>query len=283
MRINAQGNLIIRSTAESGMASSSYTQIKLGTGNIGDSGDTSGGNTYIANNIYSGASNDMKFRHAGPASMIGLTGGDVRMTTHDGGGASQHGTASMVTRFFIKETGLIAVGGHTPVGMFDIRAVGGASITPTFTTPLLYTASNSGSQVHQECKVDHTSSFGLTKYVNGNGTQGSISLNSSGVAFNTSSDYRLKENVNYTWDATTRLKQLKPCRFNWISDDTNTLEDGFLAHEVSSVVPKAVFGEKDAVMPDDTIDPQQLDTGTLIPLMVKTIQELEARIATLES
>ena len=99
---------------------------------------------------------------------------------------------------------------------------------------------------------------------------------------NTSSDYRLKENVDYTWDATTRLKQLKPCRFNWIADDTNTLEDGFLAHEVSNVVPNAISGEKDAVMPDDSIDPQAIDQSKLVPLMIKTIQELEARITTLE-
>ena len=122
----------------------------------------------------------------------------------------------------------------------------------------------------------------FTFHSNGNEV-GKIVTTTSATQYITTSDYRLKENVEYDWDATTRLKQLKPCRFNWISDDTNTLEDGFLAHEVSSVVPKAVFGEKDAVMPDDTIDPQQLDTGTLIPLMVKTIQELEARIATLES
>jgi len=88
-------------------------------------------------------------------------------------------------------------------------------------------------------------------------------------------------------NATARLKQLKPKRFNWIADDTNTTLDGFLAHEVSSVVPEAVAGEKDAVHPDGhheagEIDPQGLDYSKLVPLLVKTIQELEARITTLE-
>jgi len=96
------------------------------------------------------------------------------------------------------------------------------------------------------------------------------------------SDYRMKENVDYTWNATTRLKQLKPARYNWIADETNTLEDGFLAHEVSSVVPNAVFGEKDAVDSDGNPDMQGVDSSKLIPLLVKTIQELEARITTLE-
>jgi len=119
------------------------------------------------------------------------------------------------------------------------------------------------------------------------------STGNNATQYNTSSDYRLKENVDYTWDATTRLKQLKPVRFNWIDDDTNTLEDGFLAHEVSSVVPNAVTGEKDAVYTEEEasndihinvgdIKRQQLDHSKLVPLLVKTIQELEARITTLE-
>ena len=82
----------------------------------------------------------------------------------------------------------------------------------------------------------------------GNTEVGSIKSTGSATAFNTSSDYRLKENIDYDWDATTRLKQLKPARFNWIADDTNTLEDGFLAHEVSSIVPEAITGTKDAAI-----------------------------------
>jgi len=151
---------------------------------------------------------------------------------------------------------------------------------------------------------------------------GSIKSTGSATAFNTSSDYRLKENVDYTWDATTRLKQLKPARFNWIADDTNTLEDGFLAHEVSSIVPEAITGTKDAATTltkavigehgnviaenieesawtagkaNGTYDAettwhaskvnptyQQIDLGKLVPLLVKTVQEQEARIKALE-
>ena len=124
-----------------------------------------------------------------------------------------------------------------------------------------------------------------------NNEVGSIKSTGSATAFNTSSDYRLKENVDYTWDATTRLKQLKPARFNWIADETNTLLDGFIAHEVSSIVPEAVAGEKDAMenyIDDSTqeektrIRPQGIDQSKLVPLLVKTVQELEARIKTLE-
>ena len=113
---------------------------------------------------------------------------------------------------------------------------------------------------------------------------GQITCNGStnSVSYISSSDYRLKENVVDMTNATTRLKQLQPKRFNWISDDTNTLVDGFLAHEVSDIVPEAVVGEKDAVDEDDNPKYQGIDYGKLVPLLVKTIQELEARIATLE-
>jgi hypothetical protein len=147
----------------------------------------------------------------------------------------------------------------------------------------------------------------LVVFSDASGTDcGSIDLNASGntVAYTTSSDYRLKENVSYDFDATTRLKQLKPARFNFIADADTTV-DGFLAHEVSSVVPEAITGEKDAVkiwkegeeLPEGVsvgdnkldengntiIDAQGIDQSKLVPLLVKTIQELEARITTLET
>jgi hypothetical protein len=132
---------------------------------------------------------------------------------------------------------------------------------------------------------------------------GTISVTGSSTAFNTSSDYRLKENVTYDFDATARLKQLKPCRFNFIADKDTTV-DGFIAHEVSDIIPEAVIGKKDAMtkevlyvdddeIPDgkkigdvkeaSKIDAQGIDQSKIVPLLVKTIQELEARITTLEN
>ena len=130
-------------------------------------------------------------------------------------------------------------------------------------------------------------------YGSGGTGGGGITFSGSTTSYTSASDYRLKENVSYDWDATTRLKQLKPARFNWISDSTNTLQDGFLAHEVSSIVPEAVTGEKDAVYTVEEaendagaeagdIKAQTIDHAKLVPLLVKTIQELEARITTLE-
>ena len=110
---------------------------------------------------------------------------------------------------------------------------------------------------------------------------GNISVASSSTSFNTSSDYRLKENVTAISDGITRLKTLKPSRFNFKVDKDTTV-DGFLAHEVTAIVPSAVVGAKDAKDSDDNPIYQQIDHSKLVPLLVKTIQELEARIATLE-
>jgi hypothetical protein len=120
------------------------------------------------------------------------------------------------------------------------------------------------------------------------GVKGSIGLTSTAVSYNTSSDYRLKENVSYDWDATERLKQLKPARFNWISDDTDTLVDGFIAHEVTTIVPNAVEGIKDEVFDNDhelAGEPkyQQVDHSKLVPLLVKAVQEQQTIIDDLKS
>ena len=105
------------------------------------------------------------------------------------------------------------------------------------------------------------------------------------TAYVTSSDYRMKENVNYSWDATTKLKQLKPAEFTWKEEfDTNkTQVQGFLAHEVSDVVPEAIIGVKDGKDKDGNPIYQGIDQSKLVPLLVRTIQELEERIASLES
>jgi cytoskeletal protein CcmA (bactofilin family) len=118
-------------------------------------------------------------------------------------------------------------------------------------------------------------------FYNGNGLVGRISTSGSATSYTTSSDYRLKENVVTEWDATTRLKQLKPSRFNFIADADTTF-DGFLAHEAQAVVPECVTGVKDEVDADGNPILQGIDQSKIVPLLVKTIQELEARITTLE-
>ena len=114
--------------------------------------------------------------------------------------------------------------------------------------------------------------------------QGSIKIQSdgSGIIIAGESDYRLKENIIDIDDGITRLKKLKPKRFNFIkakekNPTTFNTYDGFLAHEVSEVCPEAVIGEKDGK------EMQKLDPTKLITVTVAALQELIARVETLES
>ena len=104
---------------------------------------------------------------------------------------------------------------------------------------------------------------------------GGISNNWSSTTFATSSDYRLKENINYDWNGTEKLKQLKPAQFNFINNGDETVE-GFIAHETDSIAPYAIVGEKDGE------EMQSMDYGRITPILVKAIQELEERVKILE-
>jgi len=125
-------------------------------------------------------------------------------------------------------------------------------------------------------------------FSNGYGEVGSIKTNGTSTSFNTSSDYRLKENVVDMTGAMDRVNKLLPRRFNF-KVDTDTTLDGFVAHEVAEVVPEAISGEKDGVNGDGSINPQGIDQAKLVPLLtgalkeaITKIESLETRIKTLE-
>jgi len=110
-----------------------------------------------------------------------------------------------------------------------------------------------------------------------NVTVGSISVTGSATTYATSSDYRLKENVDYDFTALDRVAQLKPARFNFIATPTVTV-DGFVAHEVQDIVPEAIIGEKDAVDDEGNPEYQGIDQSKLVPLLTKAIQELSDKV-----
>ena len=116
-----------------------------------------------------------------------------------------------------------------------------------------------------------------------NGSQkGSIQIHSNGTSFNTSSDYRLKENVVNLDGAIDRVKQLAPKRFNFIGNEDTTV-DGFLAHEAQTVVPEAVTGTHNEVDDDGNAVMQGIDQSKLVPLLTAALQEAIAKIETLET
>jgi len=111
---------------------------------------------------------------------------------------------------------------------------------------------------------------------NGNtfSTCGTIQVSGTTTSYNTSSDYRLKENIQPMTGALAKVALLKPVTYKWKSDGTNG--EGFIAHELAEICPNAVTGEKDALKEDGSIMPQGIDTSFLVATLTAAIQELKA-------
>ena len=155
--------------------------------------------------------------------------------------------------------------------------------------------------------TDSASNATYASFIKGGTLIGNIRRNGSAdaVNYNTSSDYRLKDGIVNKTDGIEKIKLLKPRKFYWKSDSDKTLVDGFLAHEVSDVVPEAISGVKDAVekykdgeeLPegksvgdnkldengDTIIEPQGIDQSKIVPLLVASVQELITENETLKT
>ena len=198
--------------------------------------------------------------------------------------------------FVEASTSRVGIGTSSPTA--QLQCEGGSVVFKNAIT-------NIGSTVHHYVNSVNNGSYRV-RFDSDDTVVGSIGVGTSSTAFNTSSDYRLKENVSYDFDATTRIKKLKPARFSWIKDKkSDATQDGFIAHEVSDIVPEAVTGTKDAMMAleyqrDDVIpegkklgdfkgyskteiEPQTLDYSKIVPLITKSLQEALTRIDTLET
>jgi hypothetical protein len=119
-------------------------------------------------------------------------------------------------------------------------------------------------------------------------TRGEIAVSGTVIQYTSYSDHRLKEDVQQISNSTESLKQLNPVNFAWI--DGGVRMNGFLAHEVQSVVPEAVTGTHNEVDSDGNPVYQGIDQSKLVPLLtaslkeaIAKIEELETRIATLEN
>jgi hypothetical protein len=111
---------------------------------------------------------------------------------------------------------------------------------------------------------------------------GAIQQNgASAVTYSTSSDYRLKENIEPMTGALAKVAQLKPCTYTWKIDGSTG--EGFIAHELQAVVPDCVTGEKDAVDADGNPVYQGIDTSFLVATLTAAIQELKAEVDSLRA
>jgi hypothetical protein len=184
-------------------------------------------------------------------------------------------------------TGAAAIGSQTERCRVD--ASGNLTVGATGTLAQITSVSDGTKFQYASHNTDASGVGQLSfRFMRNNADVGSITTTSSATSFNTSSDYRLKENVVPLAGAADRLAQIPVCRFNFIADPDRTV-DGFLAHEVQAFVPECVTGEKDEV--DDEGNPkyQGIDQSKLVPLLTAALQEalteiqdLKARVATLE-
>jgi hypothetical protein len=177
------------------------------------------------------------------------------------------GLSSPTPRMTITNAGYMLIGN---ISSLPSASVFGLGLLKDGTGGAIYSSrNNTGSTAHVE-------------FYNPNGKVGSISTNGSATAYNTSSDYRLKENVVPLTGAADRLKQIPVHRFNFIADPDKTV-DGFIAHEAQAVVPECVTGAKDEVDEEGNPVYQGIDQSKLVPLLTAALQEALAEIESLKA
>jgi len=253
---SASDDLIVSSSAGTGMTIRSGSSSN-GTIHFADA--TSGGGEYVGAILYNHSSNFMRFDTNGSEQMR-LTSG-----------------------------GRLGIGEIAPGRLLEVKNEGKTNVSCC-----LMHADGSDNVRVMGLRSDRASggtNANMIEFFNsGNSNVGNIQSNGSSTSYNTSSDYRLKENVTPISDGITRLKTLKPSRFNFKVTKDITV-DGFLAHEVTAV-PEAVTGTKDQVATADDVndeikegDPiyQGIDQSKLVPLLTAALQEAVAKIEVLET
>jgi hypothetical protein len=270
-------------------------------------GTMTGSISYGANRARFGATNEFDIYQTGTIALITAetsniwlrntaTDGVIQIQTDNGSG----GNANYIT--CDGATGEVILG-HYGSAKLTTKA-GGVGITGTLTS----TAASTAAHV-----LNRTSSIGSIESFQSAGiTVGTISVTGSATAYNTSSDYRLKENITPIQGAADIVKMMRPCTYTFKAD--GSWADGFIAHEMQELHPQAVTGSKDAMMDEEyevspavvddegTVvedavmttrsvpDYQGVDYSKLTPILTAALQEalnkiedLQARMAVLEA
>ena len=272
----------------SGADSNSASGIVLRRGKKILSGIPSSGNEdfYLRNLIEQDTSNNINIGQTG----TGLIG-NITLNTGSSGNVIFRTIGSESAR--IDSSGRLGLGTTSPTARFHLaKALSSNSermgrFVPTRANSNIYGAVGlrfEGLDYGNSMEFIRTNTYngGALKFVNGTTQVGSIVIGSSGTTYNTSSDYRLKENIVNLTGGIERVKQLQPKRFNFIQDP-NVIVDGFLAHEAQTVVPQAVTGEKDGAYPNGDPIYQGIDQAKIIPLLTAALKEAIAKIENLET
>jgi len=312
MRIDSSGRLLLGTTTEGYVSADDLTIASTGsTGMTIRSGTSSYGSIFFSDAVsgsgeYAGA---FEYNHA--ANSLGFYTNSAQRMLIDSSGNVGIGTTSPTHELTVHNASNTA--GTIEANRFSVRdnygnvsGLGNGFVSPAANTLAFATNStermriDSSGSVFIGCTSNPVSGTGGVAFLaessgrrtliassttssnvpvaifsNSNGQVGSIATSGTSTSYNTSSDYRLKENVVDIADGITRVKQLSPRRFNFIADADTTV-DGFLAHEAQTVVPEAVTGEKDGE------DMQGIDQSKLVPLLTAALKEAIGEIETLK-
>jgi len=195
------------------------------------------------------------------------------LRTGDGESAIAFGTrggGSRAERARITSGGDFVLGATTNSG-YNFRVSAGNKYAAGF--------ENSSGNIPITCQiVSGSGSQTFITFYNGTTNTGYINTTGTNTLYTSISDYRLKENIQPMTNALTAVAQLRPCTYTWKSDGSDG--QGFIAHELQSVVPDCVTGEKDAVDADGNPKYQGIDTSFLVATLTAAIQELKAELDT---
>jgi len=260
MTIDTSQNVGIGTTSPS-----TYTNSKLAsyaaTGDVWNSTDaaaaTAGSGFHFYNNgtlrgeINTGGSSFSAWGGANSFNILGFANAPMTFATNSAERMRIDGSG----RLFVNSTS--DVGTNNPV--FSVNAANAG----TFSNIM-------------EARWTGTSSIYHLLVRNGNGLLGGVQSSGSTVSYTGTSDYRLKENVKPIQNGLQTVLSLKPITYDWIID--KSAGEGFLAHELQSVIPLAVVGEKDAVNDDGSIKAQGVDLSKIVVHLVAALQELSAKV-----
>ena len=268
MRIDSSGNVGI------GVTPSTWTSVagkSLQINNPGNSvwANGSGGLTMSVNAYYNSG---WFYQNTGLAARYDCGNGNGTHTWSLAGSGSANAALTWSTQMTLDASGNLLVGTtNSSIGQ------SGLIFEPS------WSATNaSGFGVAHANGTASGANYAYFAY-NGSGI-GSITQNgTTAVAYNTSSDYRLKDNQAALTGSGSFIDALKPKTWTWKSDGTKGI--GFIAHEVQEVSPTTVVGEKDAVDAEGKPVYQAMEYGSaeFIANIIAELQSLRARVAALES
>jgi len=178
---------------------------------------------------------------------------------------------------------VLSDGDGNPRGIFDGSGkllIGTTSYSAYINGVVIYSDAN-GAVLNLGHTTGSGNGAGFVLFGYNNGGIGSITqVGTTAVAYNSTSDYRLKNDVTPIQNALSIVQTLNPISFTWVD---GRKDDGFLAHELQAVIPNCVTGEKDAVDAEGKPIYQQMDNSGVIPFLVKAIQELSAEVNALKA